>query len=77
MKLEIEINDLTTFAKGLNNALAAYGDVVSSIILGCETQVKVTRFQPLTKVSKEELKDRFNTLLEIYHQVERLESEVK
>lgn len=33
MKIEIEISDIELFAKALNNAFIAYGDIVSSINL--------------------------------------------
>ena len=41
MKIEIEVNDLTEFISALNNALIVYGDIISSIRLGCEPSLLI------------------------------------
>jgi len=71
MKIEIEVKDISLFAKALNNALITYGDVVWGIYLGCEVPSKL---EPLKKISYEELKKRMECLKDVYNQVEELES---
>ena len=73
MKIEIEIPDITTTSKAINNAMVAYGDIVYSLILGCEVPNK---FQPLAKLDEEELTKRFNCLKSIYEQLEEIEKNI-
>lgn len=70
MKITIEVPDIKTVADAINNAMVAYGDIVYSIILGCEIPNK---FQPLAKLDEEELAKRFNCLRDIYKQIEEIE----
>ena len=73
MKIEIEVTDITTAAKAINNAMVAYGDIIYSVILGCEVPQK---FQPLSKLDEEELTKRFDCLKGIYKQLEEIEKNI-
>lgn len=73
MKIEIEISDIELFAKALNNAFLAYWDIVTAIDLGCEPQIRTTRFLPLGELPDGELKNRFEELERVYLQVEDIE----
>jgi hypothetical protein len=73
MKIEIEVPDIKTAVDAINNAAIAYGDIVSSLILGCEVPQK---FQPLAKLDEEELTKRFNCLKNIYKQLEEIEKNI-
>ena len=74
MKIEIEVPDIKTAADAVNNAMAVYGDIVSTIMIGCEIP---HRFAPLAKLSDEELTKRFNCLKSIYDQIEEIEKNIK
>lgn len=63
MKIEIEVEDISLFAKALNNALITYGDVVWGVYLGCEVPSKL---EPLKKIPYEELKGRIECLKDVY-----------
>ena len=77
MKIEIEVDDIEVFAKALNNAFLAYGDIVSSInCLGLEPQLSTIKYLPLMELSAEELDRRYNTLKDVYLQVEAKEKEL-
>ena len=73
MKIEIEISDLELFGKALNNAFLAYWDIVHAIDLGCDPQVRTTRFLPLGELPDGELKNRLMELENVYDQVLDLE----
>ena len=73
MKIKIEISDITIASKAINNALAAYGDIVSRIVIGCEVP---QRFALLTQLSDEELTKRFDCLKSIYNQIEEMEKNI-
>lgn len=70
MKITIEVNDLELFAKGFNNAIAAYGDIVWSIKIGCGIP---SRFEVLKEIPVEDLIDRHNCLVDVYEQVVQIE----
>lgn len=65
IKIEIEVDE--TAFNGLNNAVAAYGDICWSLMLG--TQVPA-RFEPLKQKSEEEIRARFNSLVDFYKKIE-------
>ena len=73
MKIEIEVSNLELFGKALNNAFLAYWDIVHAIHLGCEPQVRATRFLPLGELPDGELKNRLEELERVYLQVEDIE----
>ena len=73
MKIKIEISDITIASKAINTALAAYGDIVSRIVIGCEVP---QRFALLTQLSDEELTKRFDCLKSIYNQIEEMEKNI-
>lgn len=73
MKIEIEVSDLELFGKALNNAFLAYWDIIHAINLGCEPQIKTTRFLPLGELPDGELKNRLEELEKVYLQVEDIE----
>ena len=70
MKIEIEVEDISLFAKALNNACISYGDIIYGIYIGCEVPSK---FDPLKKLSQEELKARMDCLKDVYRQVDGIE----
>ncbi len=70
MKIEIEVEDVTQFAKSLNNASAAYAEIVSGIYLGCAIPKK---FEKLRSLPEEELLGRLECLKDVYRQVEQQE----
>lgn len=73
MKIEIEVSDIELFAKALNNAFIAYWDIVHALNLGCDPQVRATRFLPLGELPDGELKNRLEELEKVYLQVEDIE----
>lgn len=73
MKIEIDIPDITTASKAINNATATYGEIISTIMLGCEVP---NRFAPLAQLSDEELTKRFNCLKSICEQLEEMENNI-
>lgn len=74
MKIEIEVPDIITAAKAINNAMAAYGNIVWSIILGCEVP---KNFQSLANLDDDELTKRLDCLKGIYEQLEAIETKMK
>ena len=73
MKIEIDIPDITTASKAINNAAATYGEIISTIMVGCEVP---QRFAPLARLSDEELRKRFNCLKSICEQLEEMEKNI-
>ena len=73
MKIEIEVTDIELFAKALNNAFLACWDIITAIDLGCDPQVKATKFLPLGELPDGELKNRLEELEKVYFQVEDIE----
>lgn len=66
IKIEVEIDE-TTF-KGLNNAVAAYGDICWSLFLGTEVPA---RFEILRQFSDEEMKARFESVKALYEMIKK------
>ena len=52
---------------GLNNAIAAYGDICWSLMLRTEVPPK---FEPLKQKSEEEIRARFNAVVDFYKKIE-------
>ena len=73
MKIEIEVNNIELFAKGLNNAIAAYGNIISSIDLCCGIP---SRFEILKTIPFEDLMARYNCLINVYEQIEQIEKDL-
>ena len=63
--LTLEVDETTL--NGLNNAIAAYGDICWSLILGIEIPAK---FELLKQKSEEEIRARFNALVDFYKKIE-------
>ena len=63
--LTLEVDE--TILNGLNNAIAAYGDICWSLMLGTEVSAK---FEPLKQKSEEEIRARFNALVDFYKKIE-------
>ena len=61
----LEIDEATL--NGLNNAIAAYGNICWSLLLGTEVPAK---FEPLKQRSEEEIRARFNALVDFYKKIE-------
>ena len=76
MVIEIEVDDLTTFAKAVNNATAVYGDIVSAIRFGCDPCVRHKVKEALEKIPEEELQRRFECLTDVYAQLVDKEREL-
>lgn len=77
MKIEIEVDDVTLFVGALNNAVAAYGDVLFAIYFGCDIPAKLEK---LYDIPFEELRKRFDCIKNVYEQVlviEKVSSEGK
>lgn len=74
MKIEIETSDLTNLVSALNNALVAYGDVVSSRKLGCEPGLSITSKVAFEQIKEEVCQARYNELLQVYCQLLEIES---
>lgn len=70
MKVEIKVEDISLFAKALNNACISYNDIIWSIYMGCEVPSK---FDLLEKLPEEELKARIDCIKNVYRQVEEIE----
>lgn len=51
----------------LNNAIAAYGDICYGLIIGTQVPAK---FEPLKQKSEEEIRARFNALVDFYKKIE-------
>ena len=63
--ITLEVDEETL--NGLNNAIAAYGDICWSLMLGTEIPAK---FEPLKQKSEEEIRARFNALVDFYKKIE-------
>ena len=63
--ITLEVDETTL--NGLNNAIAAYGDICWSLMLGTQVPVK---FEPLKQKSEEEIRARFNALVDFYKKIE-------
>ena len=61
----LEIDEATL--NGLNNAIAAYGNICWSLLLGTDVPAK---FEPLKQRSEEEIRARFNALVDFYKKIE-------
>lgn len=70
MKITIEVSDITQTAIALNNAMVAYGDIISCIELGLPVMEK---FRALEDVDDKVLRNRFECLRSVYKQIEALE----
>ena len=66
-KITITLEVDETTLNGLNNAVAAYGDICRGLILGTQVPAK---FEPLKQKSEEEIRARFNALADFYKKIE-------
>lgn len=73
MKIEIEVDNLSRFIDGFNNAFLAYQYIVSSIILGCEVPQK---FEPLIAIDEGILLQRKSDLVKVYEQLIEIEKSI-
>ena len=73
MKIEIEVNDLTEFISALNNALIVYGDIISSIRLGCEPSLLIKNKVALEQIGEDKLKARYDALVNVHMKLEEIE----
>ena len=73
MKITIEVDDVELFAKGFNNAIATFGDVVYAISIGCQVP---SRFKVLETIPEKELTARYNCLVDAYEQIEQIEKDL-
>ena len=63
--ITLEVDEETL--NGLNNAIAAYGDICYGLIIGTQVPAK---FEPLKQKSEEETRARFNALVDFYKKIE-------
>ena len=63
--ITLEVDEATL--NGLNNAIAAYGDICWGLMLETEVPAK---FEPLKQKSEEEIRARFNALVDFYKKIE-------
>ena len=63
--ITLEVDEATL--NGLNNAIAAYGDICWSLMLGIEVPAK---FELLKQKSEEEIRAKFNALVDFYKKIE-------
>lgn len=68
MKIEIDVEDISLFAKALNNSTSTYGNILFAICIGGEIPEKL---KPLENIPYEELKKRFNCIKNVYKQIEK------
>ena len=66
-KVTVTLEVDETIFNGLNNAIAAYGDICWGFMLGTEVPAK---FEPLKQKSEEEIRARFNALVDFYKKIE-------
>ena len=66
-KVTITLEVDETILNGLNNAIAAYGDICYGLIIGTKVPAK---FEPLRQKSEEEIRARFNALADFYKKIE-------
>lgn len=64
--ITLEVDEQTL--NGLNNAVAAYGDICWGLMLGTEVPA---RFEPLKQKSEEEIRARFNSLVDFYKKIKQ------
>lgn len=69
-KITIEVEDLSTFITGLNNAIIAYNDVVCAIDLCCNVP---SALLPLKNIPFEKLRERQKSLKDVYEQLIEIE----
>ena len=77
MKIEIEVSDLSEFISALNNAMIAYGDICTCIILGCEPDIRTANKVAFENIGEEKLETRYKHLMNVYLQLIDLEEKVK
>ena len=63
MKIVIEVDNIELFAKGLNNAIATYGNIIRSIDLCCDVP---HQFDVLKTMPFDELRARYTCLVDVY-----------
>lgn len=73
MKIEVDVDDITLFADALNNAVAAYGDILFGIFIGCEIPSKLEK---LKEIPFDELQKRFDCIKNVYEQVLKIENDI-
>ena len=74
MKIELEVPDITKLTTVLNNAVIAYGKIISAAQFQCEVP---KGFEFLRDMSDYELMERFKCLKDFYVQICDIEKEVK
>jgi hypothetical protein len=69
MKYVIEINDIDLLEKALDNAIAAYGDLCYSIMLGMGPQISFSKFAKLDYTPDGELNKHLEVLKDLFNQI--------
>ena len=67
MQIILEIEDLETLVDGLNNAVIAYGNVASALILGVSVP---SNLEPLRTLPEEVVRSRFTAVVDLYKTLE-------
>ena len=71
-EIELEIEDITSFAIALNNACISFSDIVFRTFWGMDLP---TKLEKLSTIPEEELQDRFICLKDMYEQITKIEKE--
>ena len=67
MQITLNIENLDILVKGLNNAVISFGNVASALLLHCDVPKNL---EPLQTLPEEEIRKRFDAVLNIYKQLE-------
>ena len=71
-EIELEIEDITSFAIALNNACISFSDIVFRTFWGLDLP---TKLEKLSTIPEDELQDRFICLKDMYEQITKIEKE--
>lgn len=67
MQITLNVENLDTLVNGLNNAIISLGNVASALLLHCDVPKNL---EPLRALPEEEIRKRFDAVLNIYKQLE-------
>jgi hypothetical protein len=68
-EFKIKTNDIELLAKAVNNALICYGDIITSLSLGCTPGLRRKVTEKLEEIPEEELRNRVKALEDLYNQI--------
>ena len=73
MKIEIEVEDISLFAKAFNNACVSHTENTRALMLGCDVPKDI---EPLRVLPDEELLERLRCLYNVNRQIEKIEMDI-